>query len=481
MRMSEDAPLQLYNTLTQKKEVFTPLRTDGVRLYSCGPTLYDHQHIGNLSNPVFVDVLKRALTANGHAVKHVTNFTDFGHLTSDADEGEDKMAVGLKREGLTHSLENMRALAERYIEPYLEDVRLLGVDTERIEYARASDYIDAQIALIQTLEQKGYTYTIDDGVYFDTECFDGYGALGGVADAQQEEGARTDTNAQKKHPRDFALWKKSDAIGWESPWGLGAPGWHIECSAMILAKLGRQIDIHTGGIEHIGTHHNNEIAQSEAATRKKPFSRFWMHRAHVLVDGRKISKSLGNTIYLRHLTERGYAPLAYRYWLLTAHYRTSSNFTWDALEGAHTALTRLHRLFVEGLNAEGGSVHERYRARFTRAINDDLDTPKAIALLWELVKDADISPADTRATLLHFDAVLGLGLSESALSLAILEGGGGQKVAVSDMPEDIQTLVEQRDAARERKDFTEADDIRDVLEQKGYTITDTDSGTEITQ
>lgn len=472
----QQKPVHLYNTLTKTKDAFTPLRAHEVRMYNCGPTVYDFQHIGNLAYAVFVNILRRTLEYNNFKVQQVMNITDFGHLTSDADEGEDKMSVGLQREGFEPTLENMRELAEKYTASYLEDIEKLGLDTDVIEFPRASDYVEAQIAFIKTLEEKGYTYTISDGVYFDTSRFPRYGELGGQSETQQEEGARVEGNPEKRDAKDFALWKYSDGLGWESPWGTGFPGWHIECSAMAYRTLGRQIDIHTGGIEHIGVHHNNEIAQSEAVTGKVPFSQFWLHRGHIQIEGRKISKSLGNTVYLRQIIDRGFSPLSYRYWLLTAHYRTPANFTWEALEGAHTALKKLHRYFVDELQATGGSVHGEYQERFHDYINDDLDTPKAVALLWELVKDDSVSPEDKRATLLNFDTVLGLGLNESNNTLTELLRGGGQKIAVSDIPADVQALVDEREQARAEKDFPRSDTLREQIKEAGYTIEDTDDG-----
>ncbi|MAZ67652.1 cysteine--tRNA ligase [bacterium] len=474
-------PLYLTNTLSRKKEAFVPLRIGEVKMYNCGPTVYDHQHIGNLSAAVFADILRRTLEYNGYSVKQVMNFTDFGHLTSDADEGEDKMAVGLKREGLEPTLENMRSLADTYIASFLEDIKALNVNSTDTQFPRASDYIEPQVVLIQTLVEKDYAYELEDGVYFDTQQFPTYGELGGQSESEQETGARVEANPDKRDPRDFVLWKKNPDLGWDSPWGKGFPGWHIECSGMIFALLGRQIDIHTGGIEHIGVHHNNEIAQSEAATGKKPFSRFWLHRAHIQVEGRKISKSLGNTVYLRQISDRGFSPLSYRYWLLTSHYSTPANFTWDALEGAHAALKKLHRYFVDELNVDDGLVDTQYQEKFTALINDDLNTPKAVALVWELVKDEDVTPEDKRATLLLFDSVLGLGLNESKDRLAELLKGGGQKLSISDAPENIQKLVEEREKAREQKDFERSDELRQKIKKEGYTIEDTDKGPQLSK
>ncbi|HVM73432.1 MAG TPA: hypothetical protein VMU13_00955, partial [Candidatus Paceibacterota bacterium] len=298
-RASTGEPLYLHNTLGGKTERFElPPRVHTVRMYNCGPTVYGVQHIGNLSMFVFTNILRRALEYNDFKVKQVINITDFGHLTSDADEGEDKMTKGLKREKMKVTMENMTVLAERYTTVFLEDLIRLNIDTTRIEFPRASAYIAAQIAMIQSLEEKGYAYRTNSGVYFDTARFRDYGVLGGIDLSGQKEGAglrqgsggqstHVEVNPEKHSPHDFVLWKSDAHLGWNSPWGMGFPGWHIECSAMIRAVLGEQIDIHTGGIEHIPIHHNNEIAQSEAATGKKPLSRFWLHRAHIQIEGGK--------------------------------------------------------------------------------------------------------------------------------------------------------------------------------------------------
>src|SRR3989338_2841354 len=401
-------PLYLYNTLAADKLLFAAApHAKEVRMYNCGPTVYGRQHIGNLSMFVFTDVLRRTLQYNGFSVKQVINFTDFGHLTSDADAGEDKMSQGLKREGLTPTLENMRALGEKYANLFLEDIRILNIDTDKVTFPRASDFIPAQIAMIRSLEEKGYTYTGRGGVYFDTARFPRYGQLGNINLGGLKAGARVAADTEKRSPTDFVLWKANKKIGWDSPWGKGFPGWHIECSAMIRATLGQQIDIHTGGIEHIPIHHNNEIAQSESATGKVPLARFWLHRAHLQLEGAKIAKSEGNVVYLSDIIERGFHPLAFRYVLLGAHYRTSSNFTWDALAAAQTALGKLYALRLSHKDIAAGTVSPHWKSQFTERINDDLDTPGALAILWDIAKDDSLSPADLLATLFDVDRVLG--------------------------------------------------------------------------
>ncbi|MEN9921011.1 MAG: hypothetical protein RL538_904, partial [Candidatus Parcubacteria bacterium] len=309
--------VKLFNTESHKIEVFTPLKSPHVTMYSCGPTVYDYAHIGNLRSYIFSDILKRTLIKNGYLVKHTINFTDFGHLTDDGDAGEDKMMKGLKKEGLPISLEGMKELGDKYIKAFVADTEELNI-LPPTTWARASEYVGKQISLVKTLDDKGYAYETSDGVYFDIEKFSSYGRLGNIDISKLRSGARVDVNTEKHHPADFAIWKKSE-LGWKSRFGTGFPGWHIECSAMALATLGKQIDIHTGGIDHIATHHNAEIAQSEAATGRQ-FVKYWMHNAFLTIDNTKVSKSLGNTITMRHLRDRGFSGDDYRYWLLTAHY-----------------------------------------------------------------------------------------------------------------------------------------------------------------
>jgi len=442
-------------------------------MYNCGPTVYGKQHIGNLSMFVFADVLRRTLEFNGFTVRQVINITDVGHLTSDADEGEDKMSKGLKREGKKLTLENMRELAEKYTAIFQEDIRSLNIDTGHIEFPRASDHIPAQVAMIETLEQKGYAYRASDGVYFDTTRFSGYGALGGIDLAGLKEGARVAAVSGKRHPTDFALWKLDKKLGWESPWGKGFPGWHIECSAMIRRTLGEQIDIHTGGIEHIPVHHNNEIAQSEAVTGKKPLSRFWMHRAHVQIESQKIAKSDGNVVYLSDVVERGFHPLALRYLFLGAHYRTSSNFSWESLSGSSIALSRL----ATYAKPDGGTTPAAYMKRFTERVNDDLDTPGALAVLWEMAKDTALSPEDIAAGIRAADRVLGLGLSQPPILKQLTKND----VGASDLPSHIALLIEQREEARSNKDWRRADELRAAIAEHGYEVKDESEGPRVTR
>src|SRR3989344_2846598 len=454
--------LYLYNTLTRSKEVFTlPSWAPRVRMYNCGPTVYGPQHIGNLSMFVFTDILRRVLEYNEFEVKQVINFTDVGHLVSDGDDGEDKMTAGMKREGFELNLENMRVLGERYASKFLEDIKTLNIDTSKILFPRASDHIPAEIAMIQTLEEKGYAYRTKRGVYFDTSRFPAYGELGAIELSGQKAGARVAADTEKRNPTDFNLWKLDKKIGWDSPWGKGFPGWHIECSAMIRATLGEQIDIHTGGIEHIAVHHNNEIAQSESVTGKKPLSRFWMHRAHIQLEGEKIAKSEGNVVYLSEILDRGFHPLAARYLFLGAHYRTPANFTWTALEAAQTAFLRL-RNSVDSLDVEPSHAPEKYQMRWHERFNDDLDTPGALAVVWEMMKNAqDLSSAELKAGLLDADRVFGLGLGkDDPDAKKLCAKMFGTLLRTEDLPPRIKKLFDARVGARTGKDWERADALR---------------------
>lgn len=438
-------------------------------MYTCGPTVYDFAHIGNLRAFVFADTLKRTLKYNGHQVNHTMNFTDFGHLTSDADTGEDKIMKGLKREGLPITLESMRTLSDHYIAAFKKDAAALNIQPPT-QYTRASDYVQEQIDLIKILEEKDYTYSTSDGVYFDISKFPTYGRLGKIDLNSLKDGARVEANPEKKHPADFAVWKNGE-LGWDSPWGKGFPGWHIECSAMAITTLGEEIDIHTGGVDNAPTHHNAEIAQCEAATGKQ-FVHYWLHSEHLQIDGGKISKSDGSGFGLQTLVDQGFSGVEYRYWLLTSHYRTQINFSLEALEAGQQALNRLRRFVFEDCTDTQGKVDADYQSKFAAAINDDLDTPKAIALIWDILKDSSMSDADKRATIIEMDTVLGLGLD-----VAIEEGRKTLGyVSDADTPAEITDLLAKREAARADKNWTEADRCRDELSSQGYTIEDTTGG-----
>ncbi len=470
-----DAPaLQLFNTESRTLETFTSLYGHKVLMYSCGPTVYDYIHIGNLRAFVLTDILKRTLEYNHYQVKNTINLTDFGHLTDDGDAGEDKMMKGLKREGKPVTLAAMRELSDFFINAFYEDLgnlRILPPTT----FSRASDYISEQIALIKTLEEKGYTYETSDGLYFDISKFPSYGRLGKINLDELKTGARVEENTEKKHPADFCVWKKGE-LGWDSRWGKGFPGWHIECSAMAIATLGKQIDIHTGGIDLIGTHHNSEICQSECVTGKV-FVKYWLHNEFITIDNTKIGKSLGNAVGLKNLIAAGYTGDDYRYWLLTAHYRSPANFSFDALKAAKQALYRLKRYIYEEYKNVSGKPSADYIKRFHAAINDDLDTPKAIALLWEIIKDDTIEPSAKCATIKHFDKVLAIGLSDE-LDDGLFKLG---VVSVDDTPDEIKQLINEREAARIARNWDESDRLRALINLKGYTIEDGADGPKVSK
>ena len=467
-------PIYFYNSATRTKEVFVPLKPDIVTMYSCGPTVYDHIHIGNLRSFLLTDLIKRVCIYNGYKVKNVINFTDFGHLTDDADAGEDKMMKALKREGKPISLTAMREVADTYMQSFKDDNDAFR-NLRPTKYTPASDYVSEQIRLIRTLYEKGYAYETSDGVYFDITKFPKYGVLGKINLNDLQNGSRVAVNSEKRHPADFALWKKG-LLGWESTWGKGFPGWHIECTAMIFSTLGKQIDIHTGGEDLMYTHHNGEIAQAESVTGK-PYVAYWLHNAHLKINDTKIAKSLSNGIRLSGLVDRGYTPLVYRYWLLTGHYRTAMNFTFEALDATKQALFRLRRFIFEESKNISGTVNESYRARFHEAINDDLDTPKAIALMWEIVKDPSLTNPDKVATLKVIDSVLDIGLSDDTSDI-VRELG---IVAREEVPEDIQELLDKREIARVTHNWTEADLLRQAINLKGYTIEDSPQGQKISK
>jgi len=454
--------IKLYSTLSQEKEDFSPIHPGKVGMYTCGPTVYNYAHIGNLRSYVFADVLRRTLTYAGLKVKQIINITDIGHLSSDADSGEDKMTKGLLREGKELNLKNMRVMAEFYAQKFKDDIDKLNVQAPYGFYY-ASDYIKEDISLIKKLEKKGYSYITSDGVYFDTAKMPDYGVLWGGLRIEDNNKSRISENNEKKHPADFALWKFNSGVGFESPWGRGFPGWHIECSAMSMKFLGQQFDIHTGGIDHIPTHHTNEIAQSECATGKKPFVKFWMHHEHVDIGSEKMAKSGENFLRLQSLIDKGLNPITYRFWLLMANYHTKMNFNWDALTGAETALKRLYSLYNE-LGRGKGKVNQEYQERFKERLFDDLDTPRALSLLWDLIKDENISNADKKTTILDFDKVLGLNF---------------KNVRTEIVPSNVLNLVKQREHARLKKNFKISDELRNKINSLGYEVKDSSTGSKV--
>jgi cysteinyl-tRNA synthetase len=449
--------LQLFDTYTRSRRDFAPLQPPAVGLYACGPTVYDYAHIGNLRTYIFEDILRRVLDFNGYTVTHVMNITDVGHLVSDADTGEDKMEKGARRTG-----KSAWAIAEFYTQAFKEDLRHLNILDPTI-WCRATEHIPEQIEAIRCIEAKGFTYRTSDGIYFDTSRFPGYGRLARLDITGLQAGVRIDMG-EKRHPTDFALWKFSPSghkrqMEWESPWGVGFPGWHIECSAMSARYLGIFFDIHCGGEDHISVHHTNEIAQTEACHGTR-LANYWLHGHFLQLDEAKMAKSTGDFLRVQTLMERGYDPLAYRFFCLSAHYRAKLNFTWDSLDGAATALQRL-RLATDSWGRPDRADAE-YMQKFTEQINDDLNLPRAMAVTWDMVRSG-LPAATKKATLLQFDRVLGLRLTKR----------GPPEEAV---PEALMTLVQQRQQARAEKRWKDADALREQIKVAGYEIEDRPAG-----
>ncbi len=454
--------LTLYDTYTRSLREFEPLSPDEVGLYACGPTVYDFPHIGNMRTYVFGDLLRRALAFNGYKVRHVMNITDVGHLTSDADTGEDKMEEGARRAGKT-----AWEIAEYYTDVFKEDMRRLNIQ-EPHTWCRATDHIAEQIREIQCIEKKGFTYRTSDGIYFDTSKQPDYGYLARLDVEGLEAGARVDM-AEKRSVTDFALWKFStpDAqrqMEWESPWGVGFPGWHIECSAMSAKYLGPYFDIHLGGEDHISVHHSNEIAQTEACHGTR-LANFWMHGYFLQLGDAKMAKSAGGFLRVQTLIDRGYDPLVFRLFCLSASYRSKLNFKWESIEGAARQLNRL-RLAVHGWGDPAGEPDEAYLQRFTDVVNNDLNMPRAMSVTWDLIR-SDLPDDLKRATIMRFDDVLGLGLAE------------WQPEATA-VPDHIKVLAEERRQARSEKRYADADSLRDQIIAAGFDIKDTPRGAEIT-
>ena len=461
--------IKLYNTLTREKEEFKPLEDNTVRIYSCGPTVYSYAHIGNFRAYIFMDTLRRILKYNGYKLKHVMNITDVGHLESDADEGEDKMEKAARKEN-----KNPYEIAKYYSDIFFKDMKRLNIDEPEI-IAKATEHIPEMLKFVEGLVKNGYAYETSKGIYFDISKLDKYPVLSNRKIDEQIAGARVDVDEEKRNPYDFALWIKAPEnhiMKWESPWGLSYPGWHIECSTMGRKYLGDQFDIHTGGIDHIPTHHENEIAQSKGLTGKIP-AKFWMHVEFLQVDGGKMSKSLGNTYTLDQLQEKGIKPLAYKLFCFTAHYRTKLNFTFEIALSNQKALNRLREGFVkhqEGLENIPEEKIKEYEHKFLEIINDDLNIPTAMGLVWEIIRNPQKSKQYAEL-LLKFDEVLGLDLINSKKYL-----DDAQKV---ELPEEILKLVEERKKARENKDWALSDKIRDELKEKGYIVKDTKEGMSI--
>ncbi|MFI5362695.1 MAG: cysteine--tRNA ligase [Elusimicrobiota bacterium] len=453
-------PLRLYNSLTRTKEDFVPLAPPNVGLYTCGPTVYNYQHVGNYRTYIFEDVLVRTLKLLGHKPLRVMNVTDVGHLASQGDEGEDKMELGAAREGKT-----AWEIAKFYTEAFLSDMKELNLLPADV-LCRATDYIPEQIALVARLEAKGFTYRTSDGIYFDTSKLPDYGKLMSKEHLEGlKSGARVEASAEKKHVTDFALWKfapkdKKRQMEWDSPWGTGFPGWHIECSAMAMKFLGETFDIHCGGIDHVTIHHTNEIAQSEGATGK-PFVRVWLHGEFLLMNNAKMAKSSGGFVKLSDLAEKGFSPLDYRYHCFTAHYRKQLDFTWESLEGSKTSRRRLAEA-ARALVAEPVKPGcAEYSARFRDALSDDLNMPSALAVVWDALK-SDLPGGAKRTLLEEADSVLGLDLFKAEQAAAL--------------PPAVAALVDQRAQARAAKNFDESDRLRAAIETLGWLVEDAKGG-----
>ena len=452
--------LRFYDTYTRRVRDFVPLHDMEVGMYTCGPTVYDYAHIGNLRTYIFEDILRRTLEINGYRVKHVMNITDVGHLTSDADTGEDKMEKGSQRTG-----KSAWQIADEFAQVFVSDMNHLNLLAPTI-WCKATDHIQEQIDFISCIEDKGFTYKTSDGVYFDTSKLTEYGQLSRLDIDGLQAGTRIEMG-EKRHPTDFALWKFSPRdqkrqMEWESPWGMGFPGWHIECSAMSAKYLGSEFDIHCGGEDHIPVHHTNEIAQSQACFGTR-LANFWMHGYFLQLETERMSKSSGAFIRLQDIMDEGYDPLAYRLFSLNAHYRSKLTFTWDGLDGASIALERLRYMAYEW--GEPGIIDEPFANQFMEQITDDLNMPRAIAVTWDLAKSA-LPATSKKATLLFFDKVLGLKLGE-------------WEPEEESIPDEIMKLVSEREQARADRRWADADGLRGQIGLLGYEIEDTAEGSRV--
>lgn len=456
------------NTLTKQKEKFKPIRKDEVRIYSCGPTVYKDATIGNMRTNIFQDVLRRVLRYNGYKIKHAMNITDVGHLVSDGDEGEDKMIKSAREENKT-PLE----IAEHYTQLFFNDLKDLNIETPEI-VCKATDHIPEMLEYVEILVKKSYAYETSTAIYFDISKLDKYPILSKLNLNDQKAGARVEVDEEKRNPYDFALWikaPKNHLMKWNSPWGPSYPGWHIECSAMSLKYLGEQFDIHTGGIDLIPTHHENEIAQSKGRTGKIP-ANYWLHGEYLLINGGKMSKSLKNVYLLKDIKDKGYDPLVYKLFCYSCHYRNKLNFTWEGIDSAAKSLERLRNAYQIHLhgNDELGDVDIRklsdIEENFHKAINDDMNMPLAMSYVWETAKFEKKNP-NVAKLLMKFDTVLGLKID------VMQESNNGE------IPEEILGLLEKRKVARDQKDWKKSDEIRDLLKEKGYMVKDTKNGQEL--
>ena len=455
-----------YNTLTRKKDIFKPIDEKEVRIYSCGPTVYKDATIGNMRTSIFQDVLRRVLRYNGYKIKHVMNITDVGHLVSDGDEGEDKMIKSAREEHKTPE-----EIANYYTKLFFEDLKALNIETPEI-VCKATEHIKEMLEYVKILMEKGYAYETSTAIYFDVSKLDEYPVLSNLNVEKQKAGARVEVDPEKKNHYDFALWIKAPAnhlMKWDSPWGPSYPGWHIECSAMGQKYLGEQFDIHTGGIDLIPTHHENEIAQSRGYCGKIP-AKYWLHGEYLLINGGKMSKSLGNVYLLKDIINKGFNPLSYRLFTYSSHYRNKLNFTWEAMEAAEKSLERLkkgYKAHLEGKDDVDENIVNEYEEKFHKAINDDLNMPLAMGVVWEVVRSDKKSPKLAKL-LLKFDSVMGLKIDEE-----------DKKEVNVEIPEEILKLIKERKKARENKNWEESDRLRDIIKEKGYNVKDTKEGMEI--
>ena len=453
--------LKVYNTLTREKEEFKPIDEKEVRIYTCGPTVYSTAHIGNMRAYVFMDNLRKVLKFNGYNLKHVMNITDVGHLTSDSDTGEDKMEKAAKARNI-----DPMDIAREVTSKFMEDIEKLNIEVPEV-VAKATEHITEMEEYVAKIMENGYAYETSKGIYFDTSKLPSYGELSRVNLEKQMAGARIELDEEKRNPLDFALWIKAPEnhiMKWDSRYGVCYPGWHIECSAMGNKYLGTKFDIHTGGVDHIPIHHENEIAQAKGAYGENP-AKYWMHNEFLLIDGVKMSKSLNYVYTIDTLIERGLEPLAYRYLTYTAHYRNKLNFTWDGIEASQKSLKKLreaYNIHLEGTDIIDEEKLNEYKTRFENAINDDLNFPMALAVVWELARLKEHSKA-IADLMLEMDKVLSLDIDKKEEKENII-------------PEEIKSLLEERKLARENKDFKTSDEIRDKLKDMGYIVKDTKEG-----
>lgn len=454
--------IYFYNTLTKQKDLFKPIEEGKVKIYSCGPTVYKDATIGNMRTNLLNDTLRRVLKYNGYELKHVMNITDVGHLVSDGDEGEDKMLKSAREEH-----KSPLEIAEHYTKLFFRDLERLNIETPEV-VCKATDHIKEMLEMVQKIMKNGYAYETSTAIYFDVSKLDKYGILSGINLNDQKAGARVEIDPEKRNPYDFALWIKAPAnhlMKWDSPWGPSYPGWHIECSAMSTKYLGEEFDIHTGGIDLVPTHHENEIAQNKGACGKNP-AHYWIHGEYLLINGGKMSKSLGNTYLIDDIIARGYSPLAYRLFNYSCHYRGKLNFTWEGIESANTSLIRLREGYQKHLNGNSDISDEiiaDIENRFHQAINDDMNMPLALSVVWEAVKYPEKSPKIAQL-LKKFDTVLGIKIDE---------------VQETKIPQEILDLVEERKQARSDKNWSESDRLRDLIAEKGYIVKDMKDGTEV--